>query len=258
MTMVNRQHIIIPYGLTHWDKNVFSSTMGAGGDLVINCRTRFVVIDPTEHSPLRLNGGQYEFHEPPNMRLLPTVLDQLAFLETHFFALCGTWSKMQRLFISRYFEFIVNRVEAERSHLSKSIEAFGNLYEYQDWAYSALRPLPQAYVFAPRGGSGEGLPQADDFILTDIVFWTGKKVFVLDFSDPNATDPFQKRKFDRIKNAGIKILPMTADILEDKSSSNFANSLPEVFQNFWQGELAPSRPFVDTKLGDLSISDIGF
>ena len=258
MTTVNRQSRIIPYGVSHWDEKAFSSKPGADPTLTIECHTRFVIIDPARKAPLRLNGGQYEFHEPPNMRLLPTVFDQLAYLETHFFALCGTWSKFQRLFITRYFDFIVQRIEEECEPLSEAIEDFGNLYQYQDWAFSAFRPLPQAYIYAPKDKAIDSLPVAGDFIPSDIAFWTGTNMLVLYLSDPQTTDPFQSRRLERIRNAGIDVIEITPAVLEDKDSTAFRDLLPELMQNFWRGELAPSRPFVDTKLSDITASDIDF
>ena len=258
MTMVNRQHLILPYGVSHWDQKAYLATPEDEATINIDCHTRFVIIDPAAAAPLRLNGGQYEFHEPPNMRLLPTVWDQLVFLETHFYALCGTWSKFQRLFITRYFDFIVGRIEEERESLSKALAEFGNLYEYQDWAFSALRPLPQAYIYAPKDKTIDSLPEANDFIPTDMAFWTGTNLLVLSLSDPQSTDPFQSRRMERIKDAGIVVLAINPDVLEDKNSSAFRDLLPEPLKNFWHGELAPSRPFVDTKLGEITASNIDF
>ena len=258
MTTVNREHWVIPYGVNHWDQKTFLSSLSAHATMTFDCHTRFLIIDPAHAIPLRLNGGQYDFHEPPNMRLIPTVFDQLAYLETHFLALCGTYSKLQRLFINRYFDFIVRRVEEECEPLSKAIEAFGNIYEYHDWAFSAFRPLPQAYIFAPKERSTDRAPQADDFISTDMAFWTGKTMLVLNLSDSGSTDPFQSRRLERIKNAGIDVLTVTPAVLEDAESSAFRDFLPEPMQNFWEGELAPSRPFVDTKLGDITARAIDF
>lgn len=258
MTAVNYQHLIIPYGVSRWDKTIFSASAGTDESLTVECHTRFMVIDPLEAIPLRLNGVNYEFHEPPNMRLLPTVWEQLAFLETHFFALCSHYAKYQRLFISRYFGFIHDRIEAEQAVLRKAIEDFGNLYEYADWAFSALRPLPQAYVFAPVEKSDEAIPNADDFVAVDMVFWTGENLLALDLSDPNTTDPFQLRRLDRVKNAGIEILKVTPEVLENDDPNALRAVLPEIFHHFWRGELAPSRPFVDTKLGNITASEIDF
>ena len=258
MITVNHQNRIIPYGATHWDEKTFSSSSGTDGALIIACRSRFIVIDPKKAAPLRLNGGQYAFQEPPIMRILPTVWDQLAFLEDHLVKLCGTWSKYQRLFVARYFDFIRLRVEEERPALSQMIEAFGNLYEYRDWAFSAPRPLPQAYVYAPKETGSTAPPQADDFTAADMAFWTGQNILILDLSDPNSTDPFQQRRHQRVKNAGIDILALPPAVLDDDNNRAFRALLPQSFQNFWHGELAPSRPFVDTKLGDITASEIDF
>jgi len=258
MTTVNRQNRILPYGVSHWDEKTFSSAPGKGDTLNFACHSRFILLDPTKSTPLRLNGGHYEFQEPPIMRLLPTVWDQLEFLENHLFNLCGTWAKYQRLFITRYFDFVRLRIEEEREPLSKAIEEFGDLYEYRDWAFSALRPLPQAYVFAPKENRDDALPQASDFIAADIAFWTGHNILAVDLSDPHSTDPFQSRRLQRVKDAGIDVLAISPTVLEDDNDSAFRALLPEAVQNFWHGELAPSRPFVDTKLGDIAAGDIGF
>jgi hypothetical protein len=258
MTTVNRQSLIIPYGTNRWDENVFSTTGGDHEILTVECRTRFVVIDPARHAPYRLNGGRYEFPSPPNLRLLPTVWDQLGYLEEHCLSLCGSWAKYRQLFITRYFDFIRARVEEEKEALSARIASFGDLYEYRDWAFSALRPFPQAYLHAPKALGGEALPTAGDFVAVDIAFWTGREIVVIDLSGPDTADPFRQKRLERLTAAGIAIMALPPDILDGGDLSRFRRSLPDSFANFWEGELAPARPFVDTKLGDIDPGDRGF
>ncbi|MEX2451529.1 MAG: hypothetical protein WD407_11790 [Rhodospirillales bacterium] len=258
MTTVNRQSLIIPYGTNRWDENVFSTTGGGHEVLTFECRTRFVVIDPARHAPYRLNGGRYEFPSPPNLRLLPTVWDQLGYLEEHFLGLCGTWAKYQQLFVTRYFDFIRARVEEEKEPLSARIASFGDLYEYRDWAFSALRPFPQAYLHAPKVPGGEALPTAGDFVAVDIAFWTGREIVVIDLGNPETADPFQRRRMERIRDAGIAVTSIAPAVLDGGDMMHLRDALPVSFSNFWEGELAPARPFVDTKLEDIDPGDIGF
>ncbi|MEQ8195733.1 MAG: hypothetical protein RIB59_14705 [Rhodospirillales bacterium] len=258
MPSVNRQSLILPYGTNRWDEKIFSTTGGDRETLSFECRTRFVVIDPARRAPYRLNGGGYEFPEVPNLRLLPRVWDQLGYLEEHFLGLCGTWAKYQRLFIRCYFEFIRARVEAEKETLSSLIASFGDLYEYRDWAFSALRPFPQAYAYAPKQPAPDALPTAGDFVAVDIAFWTGEALLVIDLGNPETADPFQRRRMERIRNAGIAVISIVPDVLDGGDMMRLRDVLPESFSSFWKGELAPSRPFVDTKLGDIAPGVIGF
>lgn len=258
MTMVNRHHLIIPYGVNRWNKDTFFSSFGENNTLILNCNTRYVLIDPLKEEPLRLNDNQYEFHETPNMRLLPTIFDQLSFLETHLHSLCGTWSKFQHLFITKYFDFIIHRLKEEKEYLSGLIKPFGNLYNHHDWAFSAFRPLPQSYIFAPKEVKIDKPPNSDDFIAVDITIWTGTKTLALFLKDLETSDPFKKNKLRRIRNSGINIIDIPALELEKNHIKIFSSLLPKEVQDFWNGEIAPSRPFVNTRLNNTIENNITF
>ncbi len=258
MPTVPRQSLIIPYGTSHWTDTSFTVAEQTETSTTYTSRTYTVVIDPAAAKPFRFNSGQYAFPSPPELRLLPTVWDRSQFLQDYCLGLCETWAKYQHLFIARYFDFIRLRIEEARDELTDKISSFGDLYEYRDWVFSALRPLPRAYIFAPKNLDQDVPPSANDFVMIDFVFWDGQNMIAINLTGSEKPDPFHQKRLDRLNQNGVKIISIEHAILEDENDYAFRQSLPPTLVNFWQGEIAPASPFVDTKLGDIAASDIGF
>ena len=80
---------------------------------------------------------------------------------------CGDYAPLRRQFIGRYFAFIADEIEAHRAELARRLQPYDGLYVPEDFSWSALRPLPRAWI-------------GDRPTLTDIAFWDGKQPIIVD------------------------------------------------------------------------------
>ena len=132
---------LIPYG-----PSVLGVDQVAVHGDAVRCPTPYILIRESGRRPLRLNGPQYVFPEPPDLRTMINAAAQLDYHCDHLKGFCDLWNKPPKLFLDRYFEFIAAMTEQQKVPLSQKLEKYGTLFTYRDWGLLAPRPLP-------RGGS---------------------------------------------------------------------------------------------------------
>ena len=88
-----------------------------------------------------------------------------AALHTWLLAACGPYNAPARRFVDRYLTSVTAHVARHRDELDAALVRFDGLYAAQDWAWSALRPLPRAWV-----------PSSGGHTPADIAFWDGTRV----------------------------------------------------------------------------------
>ncbi|NKB58848.1 MAG: hypothetical protein GKS00_21160 [Alphaproteobacteria bacterium] len=230
--------VIIPYGAPTLDAQRVMVHANDDGSVTVECPTAFVTVGP---EMLRLNGDQYTFPETPDLRAMTDTAAQLDFLRNHLKQFCDLWAKPPKLFLDRYFEFVVAKVDENEVRLRETLEQFGSLYAYRDWSLSAPRPLPRAW-----------LPLASGvFCPVDFAFWLGDRALaILLVGSGTAT----KKEMDRrraLEDAGIEIVELSARALSHEGVDYLARSLPVAFSAFWESEVMPSSPFKGTALGDI-------
>src|SRR5215469_9425060 len=128
--------LIIPYGTAEWRPD----TNGPQIAIVTDAR-----------DPLRLNDGPYEFSELPPTAGTGSVAVRLAILRDHLTEFCDQWAKRPRQFVSLYFLFIDGVIAADRAAIDAHVAKFAGLFTAEDYAFSALRPLPRAHLLGPDG-----------------------------------------------------------------------------------------------------------
>src|SRR5689334_15894477 len=94
--------------------------------------------------PLRLSTMRWDFPEPPDLIALAERDARLDFLRDHLKSLCGLWDKAPRSFLDAYFRDVRERIRRNRPALDTLAAVHGGLFQPEDWAYSALCPLPQS------------------------------------------------------------------------------------------------------------------
>jgi hypothetical protein len=240
--------IIIPFGADGVAPEQLSVRETDDGRQV-ECRLPHVIIDPSDDLALRLNSGGLEFGEPPPLPLMPEVADQLAYLLTHFKLYCTVWNKYPRLFLDRYFEFIRDQVAGNQAELTQSLAPFGDLYEFEQWAFSALRPLPRAHLWAPEDDTVTEFDSAG-WIRVDFAFWGGAEIVAIDLIGSETRGASHARQSTRLAQHGIKVIEFPNAFLADAASNDFAASLPAEFLRFWDPGPLPSGPFRTTPLPD--------
>jgi hypothetical protein len=247
MLTLDQRTLLIPFGTGKWSDR----RLKIEDDRSFQCIAPHVVIDLTNHHPLRLNSGQYEFMEPPNHRELAGPADQMDFVLNHIKIQCDLWSKSQKLFLDRYFQFIASHVEENKAQLQKLISLFGCLYQPRDWMFSALRPLPQVHLLV---SEMDFTYSTNDLIAADFGFWGadgGIALYLVNTSNRNAA---RQKRYDRLEAAGIKVIEINQDNLQPDKQQLFEDQLTDDFRTFWTGEPFPSGPFKSDVLAQIPIS----
>jgi hypothetical protein len=146
-----------------------------------------------------------------------TAMDWLAFQ-------CGDYAPLRRRFITTYFAFIVAELEAHRAALTADLARFDGIYSSDDWLWSALRPLPRAWLPSPNGP-----------LLAEVAFWDGKRPLAIELSARDS--PRQAA----LHAAGIPVLRIGPEKLADPVA--LGALLPAPFHGFWRGQTLPASPF---------------
>lgn len=129
-------------------------------------------------------------------------------------AACGDYAVPRRRFIAAYMEFIAAELARHQAALALALDRYDGLFAVEDWTWSALRPLPRAWIVV------DGAP-----VPMDVAFWDGATLTAA--CAPPARPTLHK--------AGIATLPLDGSSLDD--------TLPPAFHAFWRGELLPRSPF---------------
>ena len=134
---------------------------------------------------------------------------------------CGDYAPLRRQFIAVYFRFVASQIEMHRAELTEQLKPYDGLYAREDFTWSALRPLPRAWV--PAGGR---------LLPADIVFWDGTNTVALELA---ARETEKQKALMATGIAVYRVGPNAFDRLQE--------ILPEPFKAFWRGQTLPSSPF---------------
>ena len=218
--------LLIPYGTAEWrpDANVPQ-----------------VAIDTGARDPLRLNDGPYDFAELPPVAGTGSVAERLAILRDHLTEFCDQWAKRPRQFVALYFRFIDGVIAADRPAIEAHVKKFGGLFTADDYAFSALRPLPRAH-----------LPVAGDArVRVDFAFWTGARVVAVDIAGDEARGSAWQERAMLLEAAGVQRIEIPSAAVAKDDPMVLRAALPPEFTAFWRSEPLPSSPFRTASLGDI-------
>jgi hypothetical protein len=196
----------IPYGLDRLPRSI----------ALDDARLRCVAVSD---EPLRLNSEPV----PPDAMPLTTGdhAARVAAAKEWLDDLCGDYAPLRRQFIEAYLRFIAAQIEAHRTELAARLAPYDGLYSPDDFAWSALRPLPRGWVSA----SGQLLP-------ADMVFWDGARQIAVELS---TRDTDRQRA---LLAAGVAVQRIAPGML-----ARLDAILPVSFLRFWEGQTLPSSPF---------------
>lgn len=177
---------------------------------------------PAGAEPLRLNT------EPLPLNAMPEApadhAARVAIAVGCLVSLCGDYAPLRRRFVATYFSFVIAELETHRAALAAELTRFDGLYGPDDWLWSALRPLPRAWLNGPNGP----LP-------ADIAFWDGERALVVELS---ARDTPRQAA---LREAGVSVLRIPPDVLTNPTA--LGGLLPAAFHVFWRGQVLPASPF---------------
>jgi hypothetical protein len=225
--------LIIPYGTAAWRAE-------ANGPRV--------AVDPDARDPLRLNDGPYEFAELPPLAGSGTSAERMAILRDHLTEFCDQWAKRARQFVTLYFRFVHEAIARDRAEIDAHLGRFGGLFTADDYAFSALRPLPRAHLAVADG----------ERVRVDFAFWTGARLVAVDVTGDEARGTAWEERARRLDAAGIQRIDIPAVLVAKDDTAELRLALPAEFTGFWRGEPMPSSPFKASALGDFELRDPEF
>jgi hypothetical protein len=226
---------LIPYGVGRLPADAFAA---ADGLTAATCRLRHVAIAPWSGAPLRLNSGQLEFRDGPTAQSLAGVTEQIDCVRNLLRSYCDTFRRSPKLFLDRYFAFVLGQIEAHRGELEAMLAPFGGMYDVRHWAFSAWLPVPQAHLDV-RARPGGGPPATGDMVRVDFAFWSGARLIAVDVGDAMASRA-RSAALERARRAGILVVEAPNDGLTENL---FGGAFPPAFARFWAGQRYPSGPF---------------
>ena len=162
---------------------------------------------------------------------------------------CDVWRRNQRRFLECYFAFVERHLADHRDELLERLERFGRLYDADDWIYSALMPLPRAFLHAPEGGAAFG-PKT--LVPVDFAFWIGAAAIAIELPGKNTRPAATDRRHARLRQAGHRVLELSADALDP---ARFDTEMPDDLRHFWRGRALPTGPLKPAAL-DVKIDEI--
>ena len=230
MRTLDDDEILIPYGVSRPPADVLAVSLGEAGRISVECRAPHVVVSPSRRAPLRLSGGQYDFTD----RSGAAANETLERLRDGLARYCDLWRKAQRQFLAAYFDFIAAEVEAGGEELTARLKPFGDLYWPEDWAFAALRPLPQALLSIAPGYDPANL------VAVDFAFWTGSRAVAVVLRGSATADPGRAAALDALRGAGVAVVEAPGNTWR---AADIAAILPDEFRRFWRDVPVPAGPF---------------
>lgn len=166
-----------------------------------------------EARPLRLNA-----HPLPAMVLPPAVApgERVELMQEWLSGQCGDYARARVTFVAAYFRFISDVLQGDGAAIAEPVARFGGLFAAGDWVWSALRPLPRAWMATPDGPVG-----------ADFMFWDGAALTAIVLAPAGEAALVQ---------AGVRVVHVRPGVA-------LAGVLPPGFSAFWRDEALPSSPF---------------
>ena len=150
------------------------------------------------------------------------------------------FSKLVRLFLERYLEFVGAQLEAHKSELDGggADMADGEIFNHRDWIFSAWLPLPQAQILLP-AAFGSDRPRFAEF---DIAFSLAGQLIGVAIEGAGTPIKSRQRKIDYLvenhPQFSLVLVPKNRLQEEEFPKDLFAESVA----HFWQGLSLPHGP----------------
>ncbi len=136
--------------------------------------------------------------------------------------LCGDYNPNRQRFIDAYFRSIITHLNAYGDELIERLGQYDGLFLPQDWLWSALRPLPRAW-----------LPADGKLLACDFAFWDGEHPIAVELTAQ------ETERTHALRAAGVEVQCIASGMLD----RDILGALPDGFRWFWRGEDLPSSPF---------------
>jgi hypothetical protein len=238
--------ILVLYGVDSWPAEAIDVRRSGDGLVQMAAPFPCAVINKAAKKPLRLNSEAMNtaanFGAPQGATPLKLIKDR-------FRGLCRPWDRLSLQFLDAYFAHIANMLSVHQDAVAMKLAPFAGLYEAEDWAFSAPKPLPRAHLHAPRD-TGSVRWEVDDFVQADFAFWLGDRMVAV-LSQPEVLTPVRaKERLTRLEQAGASVVHFNAENLARDPAALFDRIIGDFGALFESAGPVPSSPFRPPEFGD--------
>jgi len=147
------------------------------------------------------------------------------------------FSKLIRLFLERYLEFVRAQLEAHKSELGADM-ADDEIFDHRDWIFSAWLPLPQAQILLP-SAFGAGRPSFAEF---DIAFSLPGHLIGVTIDGASTPIKSRQKKLDYLveNHPQLSLVQIPKNRLRNEEFP--IDLFPKSVAHFWQGLSLPHGP----------------
>jgi len=188
--------------------------------------------------PFRLGDDDGRRFPPSFLAELPDTAGNLAWLKADAARDLDLFAKNPRRLLDLYFDFILVRLDEEAAALAQRLQPIGGLFRVEDWAFAALRPMPNAAVF-----DADDPEAAAPLVLHDLAFWTGEAVLTIRLRGSGTPLPREADACERLRDLGVQIVTIPVAELAAGTAIFSPERFPAAFRSFWQGAPYPCSPF---------------
>jgi len=176
-------------------------------------------------------------YPPSFLADVPDTEAKLDWLKAEIARDLDVFARNPRRLLDLYFDFIRSRLDAEKEFLTEALKPLGGIFHVDDWAFSALRPMPNAAIFDADAAA------PDAIIFHDLAFWTGERLLAIRLEGGATPSRAETEACDRLRAMGVGIIPLPARDLAQGVAVFAAERFPSAFRCFWQGVRYPCSPF---------------
>lgn len=146
---------------------------------------------------------------------------------------CSPWANTPRRLLAWYFAEVARRLADHSGDLAPRLSATGGLYTVEDWRYSALKPLPRAFLPV---GPGET-------VKVEVAVYRDGRWAALDSWGAEPTPKARRLKSEALAGAGIEVIDYGTGDLTPGNDALFGRIMGGVGLAFWEGDVLPTGPF---------------
>lgn len=233
--------ILVPYGTDSWSVEAFSIRRFTDRAVRLDAPFPCAAINRHSKEPLRLNSEAFRID--PNNEAAQGASSQVL-VRDHLKSFCRAWDRLSVSFIDGYFAYIARMLDLRRDEIETRMAPFAGLYAVEDWAFSAPKPLPRAFLYAPREEHANDW-NADDFVQVNFAFWLGDRMVAVLSQAGNLTPSKARERLARLEQVGVRVIHFAAaDVAGDPNAlfERIVGDFGVLLQNAGPVPVGPFRP----------------
>ena len=237
---------LIVYGIVTNPQTIADGFERRKGEYPLELTNRYALVSPASPG-LRLSSPGWIDISFQQMSQVGATGDLFDLCRQRLINRSSPFSKLIRLFLERYLEFVGAQLEAHKSELGADA-ADDEIFDHRDWIFSAWLPLPQAQILLPPAYGADQLSFAE----LDIAFSLPGKLIGVTIDGASTPVKSRQKKLDYLieNHPQISLIQIPKSRLQDEE---FPKDLfPRSLARFWQGLSLPHGPCPPEMLLDRS------